>query len=152
MDTSQSALDRIKRSLDENNELVKWNVRPNKRGRILLYIEYGDQKDPSTDSQKYVSYRKMTDKETERCYHRTKNYKDNILPVKRKRKESTSESFRQSDNSSISNPTPVTLDTSECIGTNATTHDQSILSVESECFEECLNTHEILNRNHYIRN
>ena len=142
MDTLKGTLDRIKQSLDENNELLKWNLCPTKRGRILLKIEYGDQKDPSTDPQNYVSYRKMTNKENERSYHRTKNYRDNILPAKRKRNELTPESFRHCDSLSVSNPAHVTLDTSECIETSAIDHDHSVISVESECFEECLITHE----------
>ena len=142
MDTQQGTLDMIKRSLDENNELLKWNVCPTKRGRILLRIEYGGQKDPNTNSQNYVSYRRTTQKENERNYHRTKNYKDNILPLKRKRNESTPEISRKCDNSSVSNPPHTSLDTSECIEMNATAHDHSVASIESECFGECLSTHE----------
>ena len=37
----------------------------------------------------------------------------------------------------------IPFDTSECIETNAATHDHSVASVESECFGECLSTHEI---------
>ena len=131
----------IKRSLDENNELLKWNLCPTKRGRILLKIEYGGEKDPNIESQNYVSYRKTTQKEKERNYNHVKNYKDNILPLKRKRNKSTPEIFRQCDISSVSNPPLIPLDTSECIETNAATHDHSVASVESECFGECLSTH-----------
>ena len=128
----------IKRSLDENNELLKWNVCPTKRGRILLRIEYGGQKDSNTNSQNYVSYRKTTQKENERNYQRTKNYKDNILPLKRKRKESTPEISRKSDNSSVSNPPHTSLDTSECFEANAIVHDHSVASTESECLVNAL--------------
>ena len=140
MDTQQGTLDMIKRSLDESNELLKWNVCPTKRGRILLRIEYGGQKDSNTNSQNYVSYRKTTQKENERNYHRTKNYKDNILPLKRKRKESTPEISRKCDNSSVSNPPHTSLDSSECIEMNATAHDHSVASTEW-AYLETLPTH-----------
>lgn len=141
--TLYSVLDAL---LAENN-LLGWNVAPQKDGCVLLKIRISNmedcdenglnlQIDSTVDMPDHLSYRKLSEKQTKRNYLRAQKFREN--PSKRLRSDSPE--LPRSENTPVSSMDPNQFDLSLA---NATVYKSASLSV---CLDLSSASHDALDR------
>ena len=101
MDFGDRNLSGIVETLAKNNQVVWWNTFKKKNGRIMLKVEFADtfrsDQDLSSDfNPQQVSYKRLSENQSKRNYHRAKRHR-----------EKSDTSIEHPRNNGISHSTPV---------------------------------------------
>ena len=86
MDAGDRTLNGILKSIAAENDLVGYNTYRNRQGRIIVKISYQepsekcDQQEKSNDGfdKSRISFKKMSETQLKRQYHRTRNFTKNL--------------------------------------------------------------------------
>ena len=127
MDTHNGTLKALLDTLSSKNDLQGWNMYQNKCGNIVVKIRFGDRTGDSdqmnnqdTNTVQNLSYKKMTSKQNDRNFLRTKAFREGNQN-KRQRQNSPIENARTENCISSSTPN-VNMEFSQC------NEDESLLN------------------------
>ena len=157
MDNKHRTLYAVLKALLAENDLLGWNVAPQKSGCVMMKIKVSnmealcvngsDLQVDSTSMPDHLSYKKISEKQTKRNYLRGQKFKQN--PAKKLRLESPELPRSQDLEFSETVPRfdlsiPVSEDkaasNSECLDLNSASHDAS--DHDGSAYEECMADHD----------